>query len=223
MKKIFLLVFFGLNTILINAQFGVNGGLSFLKPFGQLKPFIGFHVGGEVPRDDANSIYGRIAFYAKQSDTQANSTFVEANDPSTSPYFQTITFNNSINYTILEGGNRYYIGDGYDAGFGAYGGGNVAIVFNTIKRTYSDYDQSKYSLSSTDFPKGSIFNVGVGLGGGVKHTLAGIGTVYLDANFTYLIMSIPSNSTASIAAGPPSNMYSPLLFSFNLGFRKDLY
>jgi hypothetical protein len=122
-----------------------------------------------------------------------------------------------MNYTIIEGGTRYYIGDGYDSGFGAYGGGNVSALFNTIKRTYGDYDQSLYQLNTTEVAKGSIFNVGFGLCGGVKNTFAGIGTLYFDAGFSYLILSIPSSNSIS------TNMYTPLLFTFNFGFRKEFY
>jgi hypothetical protein len=69
-------------------------------------------------------------------------------------------------------------------------------------------------------PKGSIFNLGFGLGGGVKYTFAGIGTMYFDANFAYLITSTASNSTASSVV---NTLYAPLLFSFNIGFRKDFF
>lgn len=219
MIKYLLIVIFGMFSGFSMSQFGVAGGVSVLKAFGTPKPYIGFHFGGEVPRDDQVSLYGRISFYGKQKEEIDNYTYVTAFDPTTNPNMQMITYKNSFNYTMLEGGTRYYIGDGYDSGFGAYGGGNVAVVFNTIKRSYGDYDQSKYELSSTELPKGSIFNLGFGLGGGLKHTLAGVGTFYFDASFSYLILSIGSNTTATSGA----NMYSPILFAFNLGFRKDFY
>lgn len=219
MIKCILMITLGLYSSLSMAQFGVAGGVSLLKAFGTPKPYIGLHLGGEIPRDDQVSLYGRVAFYGKQIDSQENYTYVTAHDPTTDPNMQLVTYKNSFNYTILEGGTRYYIGDGYDSGFGAYGGGNIAVVFNSVKRSYDDYDKSLYKLNDTEFPKGAIFNLGFGLGGGLKHTLAGVGTIYFDANFSYLIMSIASNTTASGGA----NMYSPLLFSFNLGFRKDFY
>lgn len=219
MIKYLLILIFGMFSGISIAQFGLSGGVSVLKAFGTPKPYVGFHLGGEIPRDDQVSLYGRIAFYGKQKEDIENFTYVTALDPTTNPNVQMVGYKNSFNYTILEGGTRYYIGDGYDSGFGAYGGGNVAVVFNTVKRSYGDYDQSKYELSSTELPKGSIFNLGFGLGGGLKHTLAGVGTFYFDASFSYLILSIGSNSTAQSGG----NMYSPILFAFNLGFRKDLY
>ena len=186
-----------------NAQFGLSGGVSMLKGFGIQKPFVGFHIGGELPRDDQNSIYGRISFYAKQTEDITNTTMLTANDLLTLPYNINVSYTSSMNYTVLEGGNRYYIGDGYDSGFGAY---------------YEDYDESKYSLPETELPRGSIFSFAFGLNGGVKHTFAGVGTLYGDAGFGYVLIGKPSNLTAQ-----STNLYSNLLFTFSIGFRKEFY
>lgn len=218
MRKYLVIFVLILGSLNVMGQFGVSGGASVLKGFGTTaKPFVGMHIGGELPRNDQNSLYARISFYARQKETTTNSTFVQTADLTG---FQTISYVNSMNYTILEGGNRYYIGNGYDSGFGGYGGGNLLLAFNSIKRTYGDYDQVLYSLPSTEMPKGSIFNLGFGLGGGVKYTFAGIGTMYFDANFAYLITSSASNSTASSVV---NTLYAPLLFTFNIGFRKDFF
>ncbi len=217
MKKSIIVAILTLFSGLSLAQFGAAGGISVLKAFGMPKPYVGLHFGGEIPRDDQVSLYGRISLYGKQEDPLINYTNVNAINPLTFPSTQNVTYQNAMNYTIIEGGTRYYIGDGYDSGFGAYGGGNVSALFNTIKRTYGDYDQSKYQLNTTEMAKGSIFNVGFGLVGGVKNTFAGIGTLYFDAGFSYLILSIPSSNNI------PTNMYTPLLFTFNFGFRKEFY
>jgi len=201
-----------------NAQFGLSGGVSMLKGFGIPQPFVGFHIGGELPRDDQNSIYGRISFYAKQTETISSTTMLTANDLLTIPYNINVAYKSSMNYTVLEGGNRYYIGDGYDSGFGAYGGGNFMIMFNSVKRNYDDYDETKYSLPVTETPRGSIFSVAFGLNGGVKHTFAGVGTLYGDAGFGYVLIGKPSNGTAQT-----TNLYSNLLFTFSIGFRKEFY
>ncbi|MEY3237635.1 MAG: hypothetical protein RI883_1736 [Bacteroidota bacterium] len=218
MKKYITIVVLMLGALDTMAQFGISGGTSILKGFGTPKPFVGIHIGGELPRDDQNSLYARISFYAKQKEEILGSTYVEAILPTTFPYNQTISYENSMNYTMIEGGNRYYIGNGYDSGFGGYGGANLLLAFNTVKRTYGDYDQVLYTLPSSEIAKGSIFNLGFGLGGGLKYTFAGIGTMYFDANFAYLITSTASNNTAST-----TSLYAPLLFTFNLGFRKDFF
>ncbi|MEN9401230.1 MAG: hypothetical protein RL632_2333 [Bacteroidota bacterium] len=200
------------------AQFGVSGGISMLKGFGVPKPYIGMHFGGEIPRDDQISLYARLSLYARQQEPTNGYTIVTATDFTTVPYSQTISYASTFNYTIIEGGTRYYIGNGYDSGFGAYGGSTLMLAVNSVKRKYGDYDQSKYELPTNELSKGSIFNLGFGLGGGVKNTFAGIGTVYLDMNLAYMILSTASNSTAQ-----STSLYAPLLFSFNLGFRKEFY
>lgn len=218
MKKLLfvLLVLFQMNNVM--AQFGLSGGVSMLKAFGVPKPYVGLHIGGEIPRDDEVTFYGRMSFYGKQRETLKGTTTVTAYDFTTNPYNMTVQYQSSMNYTIIEGGSRYYIGNGYDSGFGAYGGSNLMIVFNSVKRDYDDYDQTLYQLNPGELAKGSIFNLGFGLGGGVKNTFAGLGTLYLDLNLSYMLMNVASNTTAV-----NTNLYSPLLFTFNFGFRKEFY
>jgi hypothetical protein len=200
------------------AQFGVSGGMSMLKAFGVPKPYIGMHIGGEIPRDDQVTLFARLSLYARQQEQNKGATIVTATDFTTVPYSQTIGYTSTFNYTIIEGGTRYYIGNGYDSGFGAYGGSTIMLAFNSVKRQYDDYDQAKYELPTNELPKGSIFNLGFGLGGGVKNTFPGIGTLYLDLNLAYMILSTASNSTAQ-----NTTLYAPLLFNFSLGFRKEFY
>lgn len=211
-----IILLMGTNAAL--AQFGLSGGMSVLKGFGVQKPYIGMHFGGEIPRDDQISLYARLSLYARQQEPFKGATIVTATDFTTIPYSQTIGYSSTFNYTIIEGGTRYYIGNGYDSGFGAYGGSTIMLAVNTVKRKYDDYDQAKYELPASELSKGSIFNLGFGLGGGVKNTFAGIGTLYLDLNLAYMILSTASNSTAQ-----NTSLYAPLLFSFNLGFRKEFY
>lgn len=225
MKRWIVLFALLLNVLFAGAQFGVSGGVSTLKAFGTPKPYVGMHIGAEVPRDDQISFYGRASFYLKQMQPMApyeNQLLVQAYELSNPMQFEYITYDQSFNYTVLEGGNRYYIGEGYDSGFGAYGGGNVAIIFNSVKRKYdwANVSEAEYYLPSNELPKGSVFNLGFGLEGGAKYTFAGIGTLYLDASFAYLVMAYPSNSTANSGLNA---MGSPLLFTFNFGFRKDIY
>lgn len=217
MKKIILLLVLVFNTAIILAQFGVSGGVSVLKGFSTPKPFVGIHIGGEIPRDDQVAFYGRLSLYAKQTDPTESSIYINGTDNMS---YTEVKYRNSMNYVILEGGNRYYIGNGYDSGFGAYGGGTFMLVLNSVKRNYDDFDEVKYPLPTTELRKGSIFNLAVGLGGGLKHTLAGVGTIYFDVSLAYMIMGTASNATASSVVG---SLYSPLIFTFGLGFRKDIY
>jgi hypothetical protein len=218
MKSILLTLVAIMQLSILSAQFGLSGGLNTIFAFGAPKPYLGLHIGGEIPRDDAVTFYGRLSTYLGNEDTMPGLVFAEAIDPMTNPYLQSVYYTSKMNYTVLEGGTRYYLGDGYDSGFGLYGGSNFSLMLNSVKRKYGDYDQVKYALPSSEIPKGMIFNIGVGLTGGVKHTFAGIGTVYFDANFTYLLLSQPSNTTAQ-----STNLYRPLIFNFGLGFRREFY
>lgn len=222
MKRYLVLIVLFL-TILMdsNAQFGLSGGMSVLKGFGGPKPFVGLHIAGEIPRDDYVSFFLRAAFYAKQKDFATNYGFVQGVTSTTNPYTQSVTYYNTMNYIVLEGGNRFYIGDGYDNGFGAYGGGTLQAIFNTVKREYNygSVDMSKYQLPDGEELQGSIFSLAFGLNGGLKNTFPGYGTAYFEAGVSYVLNAIPSNNTASGAG----NLYSPLMFTFGIGFRKEFY
>lgn len=222
MKSIFglTLVLFAFTTE-VRSQFGISAGTNFLKGFGGPKPYVGFHVTGEMPRDDYASFFVRASFYAKQTDLTLNSGYLEAISPLTNPYTKNVTYKNSMNYVVLEGGNRFYIGDGYDNGFGAYGGGTLQVIFNTVKRKYDfgSVDMSQYQLPSNENLKGTIFGLGFGLNGGIKYSFAGYGTAYFESGFSYVLNAQASNSTATGAG----DLYSPLFFTFALGFRKEFY
>lgn len=222
MRKLFSSVFFLLVIAnFSNAQFGLSGGVSMLKGFGGPKPFVGLHIAGEIPRDDYVSFFLRAAFYAKQKDFSPEYGYVQGIDPATMPVTQNVTYFNSMNYIVFEGGNRFYIGDGYDNGFGAYGGGTLQAIFNKVKREY-DYgtiDMSKYQLPQGEELQGSIFSLSFGLNGGLKYTFSGYGTAYFETGVSYVLNAVTSNNTAAGA----SNLYSPLMFTFGLGFRKEFY
>ena len=222
MKKIGLLIVVFLFAFSgAKAQFGLSGGVSMLKGFGGPKPFVGLHIAGEIPRDDYVSFFVRAAFYAKQKDITPNYSYVQGIDPAAMPYTQNVTYFNSMNYIVLEGGNRFYIGDGYDNGFGAYGGGTLQAIFNTVKREYNygSVDMSKYQLPAGEELQGSIFSLSFGLNGGLKYTFPGYGTAYFETGVSYVLNAIPSNNTAAGAG----DLYSPLMFTFGLGFRKEFY
>lgn len=222
MKKIGLLALILLSVISgASAQFGLSGGVSMLKGFGGPKPYVGLHIAGEMPRDDYVSFFVRAAFYAKQKDLTPNYGYVQGINPAAMPYTQNVTYFNSMNYIVLEGGNRFYIGDGYDNGFGAYGGGTLQAIFNTVKRDYdlTKVDLTKYQLPDGEDLKGSIFSLAFGLNGGLKYTFPGYGTAYFETGVSYVLNAIPSNNTASGAG----DLYSPLMFTFGLGFRKEFY
>jgi len=147
-----------------------------------------------------------------------------------------------MNYTTLEGGTRYYIGNDYDNGFSGYGGTNFMLLFNTVKQTYgasfidpsntitdenytwqNDYVFDTNNPDSDVEDRGQIINLAIGLQGGLKYTIPAVGTAYLDIGAQYIIYATTSNTLASQEFDPNTGQFSRLVFLFTLGFRKDLY
>ncbi len=210
MKNIVLIAFL-IATSGLFAQVSVNGGGSMLLGFGAGKPWGGMHIGIEIPRDDAVSFFGRYTYHFKNTERDSSTYELEVTDPE----YGYVSFENtqgktSMNYHILEGGTRYYIGNGFDYGWGAYGGSSIMIIFNTIKVGFA----SPYE--SNTFRDGSVFSVGLGLGGGIKYSMATVGTIYLDASLNYKILNQASQPYVS------DNLFTNLIFNFNLGIRRDI-
>ena len=221
MKKLLVLIIIALSGPSM-AQIGVSGGGTFMKGFGQPRPWGGLHFGLEIPRDDAVSFYGRVTHHFRQSNRDSIYTNAIARDVTTSPYAIQVAGQSSMNYTMLEGGTRYYIGDGYDFGWAAYGGTNMMLIFNGVKTQYYGYDEELYELQPGSDRKGSIFSFGFGLAGGGKYTMENVGTIYFDLSLSYLIFGQASNSMAETQFYQDYGLFSPLLFNFALGFRRDL-
>jgi hypothetical protein len=211
MKNAILLISF-MMSIGASAQVSLSAGGSMLKGFSPDKPYGGFHLGLEIPRDDAVSFYGKFTHHFKQNAADSIPTFVYADD-FTSKVINTLP---SMNYNIIEGGTRYYLGDGFDYGWAGYGGSMVMLVFNKVKVAYEPFDEVKYEIDNSTRLDGSIFSLGFGLGGGVKYSTAISGTFYFDVSLAYMIFGQTSTT------GVYTNLYNPLIFNFNLGYRKDI-
>lgn len=213
-----------LQAIVLQAQYSLNGGLSTLKTFGNSKPYLGLHFGGEFPRDNETSFCIKLGMYARnQLDPNLyGKVSIDLENLDTNNYtIMSVSGDSYFNYTTIDGGMRYYILDGYDNGFSLYGGSNVMGIINRAKVKLDDFDETQYRLPTGTALKGTVLNMAIGFNGGAKYTIPAVGTVYLDMNFNYLLLSVASNSTASDIA--TKFMTSPVLFSFNLGFRKDFY
>ena len=215
MRNIILVIalFIGGSTF---AQFSLSGGASFLKGFRKdTKPWFGFHVSGEIPRDDQVSFFLRYSYYFKQKSRDSSSALLYPIDPS-NPVPLNIGVRTSMDYHIIEGGTRYYIGDGFDFGWSAYGGTNFMLVFNSVKTAYNAFDKNVYQVDKNNSRDGLIFGFGAGLSGGVKYTAPIYGTFYLDAGLNYMLFAQKNNATVS------SDLFSSLIFSLNIGYRRDL-
>ena len=204
---VLLLVLFMLNTVC--AQVSILGGPSSAFPFGTGTSYVGLHLGLEVPRDDAVSFYGKFTHQFSQVKPYINY------DNNESDVFQT-----RMNYNIIEGGTRYYLGNGFDYGFAAYGGSTIKLIFNNVK---SNYDMTQYAPTSVlnTNVKSSVFSVAFGLGGGVKYSFPRFGTIYCDLDLFYSLIQVES-SQGVIANLYNNNQWRQLVFGCSIGYRKDL-
>ena len=207
-------------------QLSVHGGGSMLLGFRSPGPWGGVHIGLEIPRDDAISIYGRFTHQFRALDNERYPVYLD-----TKQYDQ---FGNwvlapgdvmipqptgamSMDYNILEGGTRYYLGNGFDYGWAAYGGSAIMLVFNSVKlKDIDEYNEEYYEVNDSYRPDGSIFSLGFGLGGGVKFSSGRAGTFYFDLSLAYMIFGQGSSDYVGL------DMYNPLIFNFNLGYRRDI-
>ena len=215
MKNIIVIIIIAMSSF-GNAQVGISAGTSMLLPFKQgVKPYAGFHIGVEIPRDDQMSIYGRYTHHFSQNTPFTYSLFATPININDGLQYISVEANPSMNYNMLEGGARYYLGDGFDYGWAGYGGTNVMLILNKVKGNYGDFDDALYQIELAQRVDGSLFCLGAGLGGGVKYSDARIGTFYFDLNLNYIIFAYPSSSNMN------TSLFSPLIFNFNLGYRRD--
>jgi hypothetical protein len=218
MKAILSILFIGLFSSISFGQAAFGGGVSVLKAFGVKAPFVGAHILAEFPSDEYVSYYGKVSFYGKQSGKNFP-IYADAISINTYPSLLEVDTKTTFNYTTIEGGRRLYFGNGYDFGFAAYGGTHLMAVFNSSKVAIGDYDKSLYRLQTGQEEKGSVFSLAFGLSGGVKNDFSW-GTLYFEASFDYAILAFPSNQTA---INGYDQFGSPLLFTFALGYKKNLF
>lgn len=209
----------------IQSQVSLNLGSGVLKGFGVPKSFFGFHGGFELPRNNDVTFYVRMGYYLPRKEDDTISTLVTAINQLSNPSTLSVNYLTSTNYTTIEGGTRYYLGNDYDNGFSVYGGSNFMLIINSVKRKYEKLDvsgqytwENDYELPASEEAKGTYLSLAVGLQGGVKYTIPARGTIYADITGNYALFRKASNLTAYNSA-----LVKPLVFIFNIGFRKDLY
>jgi hypothetical protein len=222
-KYLFFILLFSFLASDFFSQISANAGLGTLNGFGVEKTFYGINLGLEYPRSDKNTLFGRISYYIPRNEDDSTLESVYAISTTTSPYSLQRNFIVSTGYLTVEGGTRFYLINGYDNGFSVYGGSTVLLCVNNIKKKFADwdypYDEAEYQYNGDS--KGTILNLGVGLQGGLKYTIPSIGSIFCDLGGSYLIIRQASNNTVNLSTNYPFN--SALLFTFNLGFRKDFY
>jgi hypothetical protein len=205
----------------LTAQFGIGGGLSGLYGFGSPKSFGGLNIVLELPQDDEMTYFGKVTYLFPRQDDVTYSEYLNNNNSLLSS--QSFDYNFSMDYLLLEGGKRFYIGDGYESGLAGYGSTNVILILNTVKKNfdYKELNASDYNIATVSPERGSIFSLGLGLNFGGKYTVPNLnGAFYADLGLNYLLLQpMISNATANGGAA----FFKSLFFTFNIGFRKNLY
>jgi len=230
LKSLITLFFSVCIAVSLNAQVSLSAGMGMVNGFSTDKSFFGLHGGIELPRNNDVTFYGRFGHYFSRPDDVQNTGTVILQDltNTTLPYQLQVHSSSTFNYTTVEGGTRYYIGNDYDNGFSAYGGTNFMLLFNKVKLEYEKEDitgtyewADDYALSSTDEDRGVIIGLALGIQGGLKYTIPAVGTAYFDVSGQYSIVAAANNSIAQQEMH--NGQFSPLFFVFTVGFRKDLY
>jgi len=222
-KSIFFILFFSFLSSEFFSQISANAGLGTINGFGVKKTFVGLNMGLEYPRSNQTTIYGRIAYYVPRNNIDSTQAYASAISTTTFPYTLPRNYTISTGYLTIEGGTRNYLINGYDNGFSVYGGSTILLCVNNIKKKFADWN---YSYNEADYEnygdsKGTILNLGVGLQGGLKYTFPSIGSIFFDFSGNYLVIRQASNEMIGESTNYPFD--SALLFTFNLGFRKDFY
>jgi len=222
-KSIFFILFFSFLSSEFFSQISANAGLGTINGFGVKKTFVGLNLGLEYPRSNQTTIYGRIAYYVPRNNIDSTQAYASAISTTTFPYTLPRNYTISTGYLTIEGGTRNYLINGYDNGFSVYGGSTILLCVNNIKKKFADWN---YSYNEADYEnygdsKGTILNLGVGLQGGLKYTFPSIGSIFFDFSGNYLVIRQASNEMIGESTNYPFD--SALLFTFNIGFRKDFY
>ena len=221
------LAFSLLISVSLHAQVSLSGGMGMINGFTSDNSFLGLHGGFELPSNNDITFYARVGHYFSQQDDNPGTSSVTLIDwtDNTMPFQLQVQNNSTFNYTTIEGGTRYYIGNDYDNGLSAYGGTNGMLVFNQVKIQHDKTDitgtyewEDYYTLSTAGEDRGVWINIALGLQGGVKYSIPALGTVYFDVSGQYIILGQPNNLIAQ-----STNQFSQLFFVFTVGFRKDLY
>lgn len=222
-KGILLLTILSL-TVNSYAQVSANVGGSMLIGFGAPKPWGGLHLGLEIPRDENVTFQIQYQYMFKQKMDEPINTFAFANEITTTPYTIPVSYTPTMDYHIISGGTRYYLGNGYDYGFAVYGGATFSLIFNSVRSKNSDYDTDNYHLEEVDesLQRATIISLSAGLAGGVKYTIPNIGSVYLDAGLSYMIFHTDNKGNQVLSHLFNERLYNRLLMNFQIGFRKEI-
>lgn len=209
----------------LNAQIIIGGKYDFMLPFGAEKQFHGLQLLVEKPMNERVSYFGTLTYYFPQKLMQDSVYFANAIVPNVDPPGLSLGAASQYSMVGLSFGRRNYWINTIDNGFALYGGTVINVRFGFAKARPESYDTSKYQIQNVDpntevNGKGTIFNLGFGLNGGMKYDINRFGTLYFDLAFEYSILNYPTTTTA---LNQFRNFGSPLNFYLGIGYKKIIF
>jgi hypothetical protein len=230
-RILFICAFISCFSFQSKAQIGVSGGIAAIRGFGSGKTFPGLSLGVELPNFSDMTFYLRGNLSLSKAETNLDgtpflgTTYVSQTTNLTLPSSLSVNYETTFNYGTIEFGTRRYIGNDYDNGFALYGGSDFMLILNSVKRKYEKKDytgtytwEPNYTLPANEPSSGRIVCLAVGVEGGMKYTFPGQGSIFADVTANYSLLALPNNNTAA-----NTNLYSPFIMIFNVGYRKEFY
>jgi hypothetical protein len=194
-------------------SYGVAGSFDLLNPINSGAYIPGISVAVELPRNESVVPYGKFGYFLPHREEEPGGVSIVALDPlTTNPIVSTARLDSRINTFSLEGGTRYYLGNDYDIGLAAMLETKIRLLISPVKSILGDFDETKYELAE-ELPSQNYTSVTayVGFAGGIKYSQPW-GTVYAMSGLDLLIFG---------NVGTP--ITSSMLFSVQVGFRRDFY
>lgn len=221
MKKISLIT-----TILIllsltgHSQYSAGGGYSLYKSVNSTVTWQGFHGFVEFPRDESNTFFLRFTGVIPQKNSSLLSLNATAHELTTSPQQIPVDVEQTSksSFFSIDGGNRTFFINTYDAGIAPYFSSHGRGIFGTAKssNTVSEFDSDKYQSPVEDSKTNSVF-LGMGVNLGVKYQLPYRGAILFDVGVEYLLALYDAAEFFFYGE------LSPISFFVNLSYRFDWY
>lgn len=223
MKKIsLLLVLFVVGSFTSTAQFSAGGGYSIYKSLNSTVTWQGIQGFVEFPRTESNTFFLRFTTMLPQQNTTDLSLYATAYELSTSPQQVPVSIEqiSSTSFISIDGGNRTFFMNTYDAGVAPYFSSHARGIFGSAKTrsNVSYFDPEKYqSPYQQNETKASSVFLGMGVNFGVKYQLPYRGAILFDLGVEYVLALYDAADFFYYGE------ITPISFFANVSYRFDWY
>jgi hypothetical protein len=223
MKKISLLI----SIVFIfhisgRAQYSIGGGYSIYKSLGAIVTWQGLHGFVEIPRSESNTFFLRMTGMFPQKNSTFETMNATAYEFATSPQQIPVDVErlSKVSFISIDGGNRTYFNNTYDAGVSLYFSSYARGIFGTSRSDVrvSEFDDVKYQspVEASSNKANSVF-LGMGANIGVKYQLPYRGAIMFDIGAEYVL------GLYDAAGFFQYGELSQISFFANLSYRFDWY